>query len=107
SMDPATDLMPLAASAAAAGLKPAAIAVFPAEDLKSVLPGSPWPKMPTFEEIFAAAGKAFPGAKLGGGMATYFTELNRKRPPAALLNYVTNTTCPNVHAADDRSVMET
>jgi hypothetical protein len=40
-------------------------------------------------------------------MATYFTELNRKRPPADLLDYVTNTTCPNVHAADDRSVMET
>ena len=40
-------------------------------------------------------------------MATYFTELNRKRPPAALLDYVTNTTCPAVHAADDRSVMET
>ena len=33
-------------------------------------------------------------SKLGGGMATYFTELNRKRPPAALLDYVTNTTCP-------------
>ena len=40
-------------------------------------------------------------------MATYFTELNRKRPPAGLLDYVTNTTCPTVHAADDRSVMET
>ncbi|HEY7382814.1 MAG TPA: hypothetical protein VH743_04015, partial [Beijerinckiaceae bacterium] len=32
---------------------------------------------------------------------------NRKRPPAALLDYVTHTTCPNVHAPDDRSVMET
>lgn len=106
-MDPTADLMPLAASAAAAGLRPAAVAVFPAQDLKSVLPGSPWPKMPTFEEIYAAARTAFPGVKLGGGMATYFTELNRKRPPAALLDYVTNTTCPNVHAADDRSVMET
>jgi hypothetical protein len=40
-------------------------------------------------------------------MAAYFTELNRKRPPAALLDYVTHTTCPIVHAADDRSVMET
>ena len=28
------------------------------------------------------------------------------RPPAPL-DYVTHTTCPNVHAADDRSVMET
>ena len=63
--------------------------------------------MPSFQEIYGAARKAFPGVRLGGGMATYFTELNRKRPPAALLDYVTNTTCPNVHAADDRSVMET
>jgi hypothetical protein len=37
----------------------------------------------------------------------YFTELNRKRPPAGLLDFVTHTTCPIVHAADDRSVMET
>ena len=107
SMTPAEDLGPLAVSAATAGLKPAAIAVFPAQDLKSVLPGSPWPKMPTFAELYAAARQAFPGVRLGGGMATYFTELNRKRPPAGLLDYVTNTTCPNVHAADDRSVMET
>jgi hypothetical protein len=107
SMKPADDLVPLAATVAAVGLKPGAITVFPAQDLKSVLPGSPWPKMPTFAEIYAAARKAFPGVRLGGGMATYFTELNRKRPPAALLDYVTNTTCPNVHAADDRSVMET
>jgi hypothetical protein len=63
--------------------------------------------MPTFAEIYAAARAAFPGVKLGGGMATYFTELNRKRPPADLIDYVTHTTCPNVHAADDRSVMET
>jgi len=33
--------------------------------------------------------------------------LNRKRVPAALLDFVYNTTCPIVHAADDRSVMET
>src|SRR5262249_11148355 len=39
SMDPAADLTPLAASAAAVGLKAAAIAIFPAQDLKSVLPG--------------------------------------------------------------------
>jgi hypothetical protein len=75
--------------------------------MKSVLPGSPWSDMPGFAEIYAAAREAFPGVKLGGGMATYFTELNRKRPPAGLLDYVTHTTCPNVHAADDRSVMET
>jgi hypothetical protein len=106
-MDPAGDLQPLGEAVRAAGLKPSAVTVFPAEDMKSVLPGSSWPAMPSFQEIYAAARDAFPGVTLGGGMVTYFTELNRKRPPAALLDYVTHTTCPNVHAPDDRSVMET
>ena len=97
----------MASAAAGAGLKPAAVAVFPAQDMVSVQPDAPWPEMPTFEETYAAARRAFPGAKLGGGMAAYFTELNRKRPPSEALDFVTHTTCPNVHAADDRSVMET
>ena len=45
--------------------------------------------------------------KVGGGMLSYFTELNRKRPPVDGIDYVTHTTCPIVHAADDISVMET
>ena len=40
-------------------------------------------------------------------MFSFFTELNRKRPPVAQLDFMTNTTGPIVHAADDRSVMET
>jgi hypothetical protein len=40
-------------------------------------------------------------------MFCFFTELTRKRPPAELLDFVHNGTCPIVHAADDRSVMET
>ncbi len=40
-------------------------------------------------------------------MFSFFTELNRKRVPAQRLDFVHNTTCPIVHAADDRSVMET
>ena len=108
SLDPAgRAVASLAAAAAEAGLAPAAVAVFPAQDMKSVQPDAPWPEMPSFEETYAAARAAFPGARLGGGMAAYFTELNRKRPPADLLDYVTHTTCPIVHAADDRSVMET
>ena len=106
-LDPAAELAPVAKAAADAGLKPTAVAVFPAQDMVSVQPDAPWPEMPSFDETYAAARNAFPGVKLGGGMAAYFTELNRKRPPSALLDFVTNTTCPNVHAADDRSVMET
>ena len=32
---------------------------------------------------------------------------NRKRPKAGLFDFITHTTCSIVHAADDRSVMET
>ncbi len=39
-------------------------------------------------------------------MFSYFTELNRKRPPAELVDFVTFSTSPLVHAGDDRSVME-
>ena len=70
-------------------------------------PDAPWPEMPVFEQTYAAARRAFPGVEIGGGMAAYFTELNRKRPPASAIDFVTHTTCPSVHAADDRSIMET
>jgi hypothetical protein len=72
-----------------------------------VLPGSKGPDAPPLADIYRAARAAFPGATLGGGMFSFFTELNRKRPPAELLDYVTHTTSPIVHAADDVSVMET
>lgn len=104
---PATELAPLAQAVVDGGLVPAAIAVSPAADLKAVLPGSKGPEVPPATEIYAAARAAFPGIRLGGGMFSYFTELNRKRPPAELLDYVTHTTCSAVHAPDDQSVMET
>lgn len=105
--DPAAELAAVAAAVKQAGLGLAAITVAPAADLRSILPGTPWPPVAPAEAIAAAARAAFPGVPLCGGMLSYFTELNRKRPPAALLDYVTHTTCPIVHAADDRSVMET
>lgn len=106
-LDPYNELAPIGEAMRAVGLVPESVSVFPMQDMRSVQPDAPWPEMPGFEESYAAARRAFPGAKLGGGMAAYFTELNRKRPPAALLDYVTFTSCPSVHAADDISVMET
>ena len=50
--------------------------------------------------------ESFPGVAIGGGTLSYFTELNRKRPPVELLDFVSHCTCPIVHAADDLSVME-
>ncbi|MGH6924610.1 MAG: hypothetical protein ACRED5_12805 [Propylenella sp.] len=82
------------------------VLVSPAPDLKCTLPGSPWPLCPPADALYEAARKAFPEGRLGGGMFSYFTELNRKRPPTDLLDFVTFTTSPLVHAGDDRSLME-
>jgi hypothetical protein len=104
---PATEFAPIAEAVKRVGLIPAAISVSPAIDLRGVLPGSKGPDGPTLAEIYRAARAAFPGVKLGGGTFAFFTELNRKRPPTEHLDFVTHTTCPIVHAADDVSVMET
>jgi D-apionolactonase len=101
------ELEQLAGLVKLSGLKLASVAVVPVGDLKSVLPGGPRPPAPPLENLYAATRAAFPGVRLGGGMFSFFTELNRKRVPAKLLDFVVNTTCPIVHAADDRSVMET
>jgi hypothetical protein len=105
--DAAASLAPVAKSVRETGLNLDSLVVSTAADLKSWQPGATRPGKPTVEEIARAARAAFPGVKLGGGMLSTFTELNRKRPKVELLDYVTHTTCSIVHAADDRSVMET
>ena len=105
--DVAGELAHVAHYVGLAGLKLVAVAVCPVGHLKSVLPGGSYPPAPDLGELYHAARAAFPGIKLGGGMFSFFTELNRKRPPVAGLDFITHTTSPIVHAADDRSVMET
>ncbi|CDM61091.1 MULTISPECIES: D-apionate lactonase [Rhizobium] len=90
-----------------AKFKPDAIMISPAIDRQSTPPGSKWPDCPPLEEIYAAAHLAFPGIRIGGGMLSYFTELNRKRVPDGQLDFVSHCTNPIVHAADDLSVMQT
>jgi len=104
---PASELARIVDAARTANLTPAAVSITVAQHLLGILPGSKGPDAPSFAEIYKAARAAFPGATLGGGTFTFFTELNRNRPPAELLDYVTHTTSPVVHAADDVSVMET
>jgi D-apionolactonase len=82
------------------------VLVSPAPDLKCTLPGSPWPPAPPPRDFFTAARAAFPGVRLGGGMFSYFTELNRKRPPVDLLDLVSFTTTATLHAGDDHSITE-
>jgi D-apionolactonase len=104
---PGAEIGRAAAAVKTAGLRAAAVVVTPAADLKSYPPGTPFPTgVPSWEAIIEAARAAFPGVRLGGGMLSNFTELNRKRPPAQLLDFVTHATSTLVHACDDRSVME-
>ena len=92
---------------AAAGVSFARVAVSPSCDLKSTLPGAVFPPAPDWSDILAETRAAFPGAVVGGGMFSYFTELNRKRPPAEMLDFICHSSCPIVHAGDDVSVTET
>ena len=104
---PGSELAAAAEACAAAGLKPVRVIVCPAPYLKSVQPSGPWPEVVDLAHIYNQARKAFPDSAILGGMLSYFTELNRKRPPVATIDGVTCTTTPIVHAADDTSVMET
>jgi hypothetical protein len=96
-----------AAACKEAGLTPARVLACPAPYLKSIQPVGPWPDVSDLGHIMNQARRAFPDAVVLGGMASYFTELNRKRPPVATIDGLSCTTSPIVHAADDRSVMET
>ncbi len=105
--DATASLQRVAAAARTAGALPASVAVSWAGDLEFVMPGTVFADINPFERLYAAARAAFPNTPLGGGSFAYFTELNRKPPPFALLDFVCHTTCAIVHAADDRSVTET
>jgi D-apionolactonase len=104
---PVVELNEIAAMLREAKFRPNALVVSPSVDRKSTPPGSAWPECPPLEEVYAAARAAFPDTSLGGGMLSYFTELNRKRVPPGNLDFITHCTNPIVHAADDLSVMQT
>jgi len=104
---PAEVLDTAAAACAKAGLAPARLLACPRPYLKSIQPVGPWPDVSDLGHIYNQVRRSFPTATVVGGMASYFTELNRKRPPAATIDAISCTTSPIVHAADDRSVMET
>lgn len=83
-----------------------AVFLSPASDMKSTQPTGPWPPCPPLADIYKLARLLFPGARIGGGMMSYFTEINRKRPPAEHADFITFTNSSLVHASDDRSVTE-
>ncbi|MBN3756185.1 hypothetical protein G3N95_24815 [Paraburkholderia sp. Tr-20389] len=104
---PRVELAALASMIAASGIELTGIVVSPSVHRQSNPPGSISPPCPALDEVYREARRAFPQLRIGGGMLSYFTELNRKRPPLELVDWTTHATCPIVHAADDRSVMQT
>ena len=101
------ELAAVAEIAAQAGLKPDAIVPEQARLLSFTLEKIPALGIPDFDEVYGAARAAFPGVRLGGGVFTNFTELNRNCAEPALFDFLTHSTCAVVHEPDDRSVMET
>lgn len=104
---PEKELTRIAGLLAAAEFLPASVMICPSVDRQSTPPGSQWPACPPLEDIHRAAADVFSGVIRGGGMVSFFPELNRKRPPLETLDFVSHGLCPIVHAADDLSVMET
>ncbi len=100
------ELMQLGTVVQALGNPFTTVLLSPAPDLKCTLPGSIWPDTPPSQALFDVARRIFPGCRIGGGMFSYFTELNRKRPATDCIDLVSFTTSAIVHAADDLSVME-
>jgi hypothetical protein len=97
----------LIARARAAGLVPARVAALPRGYLQSHQPEGPWPSGATPGDAIAPLRAGFPGAAVGGGSLTNFTELNRCRPDPAAVDFVTFGNTAIVHAADDLSVWQT
>ncbi|WP_044006907.1 hypothetical protein [Jannaschia sp. CCS1] len=95
----------VAADLAEAGLTARHVIALPAAYLQSHQPTGPWPDGPTPEQARDAARAAFPHARIGTGMLTNFTELNRRPPDGG--DYITHANSAIVHAADDGSVLET
>ena len=101
------EFMLLAKNVDQSGLKLESMLVCPSVDRQSTPPGSDWPDCPPLDSIYAAAREFFGKIKIGGGMLSYFTELNRKRPPVENIDFISHGTNPIVHAADEQSVIQT
>ena len=103
----ADELAQAAEIAAHAGLAPAAIVPEQARLLKFTLEKIAALGIPDFDEVYGAARAAFPGVRMGGGVFTNFTELNRNCATPDLFDFLTHATCAVVHEPDDLSVIET
>lgn len=105
--DPESEIAAFASRLAAHGLKPERVIALPLAYMKSYQPSGPWPDPPGPEDAARFAAQAFPDSRIGVGMLTNFTEFNRCPPPTDIGAFVSYSTTAIVHAADDRSVLET
>ena len=83
------------------------VTALPRAYLQSYQPDGDWPNGHTLSNVAQWAEAAFPGAKVGVGMLTNFTEFNRHPPPDHIGDFTTYSTTAIVHAGDDLSVFET
>lgn len=89
------------------GAAPKHVVALPAAYLLSYQPNGNWPNGLSPREARLGLRSAFPGARIGAGVLTNFTEFNRCRPDDVESDYVTHGSSAIVHAADDGSVMQT
>jgi D-apionolactonase len=89
------------------GVWPRHVVALPAAYLFSYQPNGVWPSGLSPQESWRAPRATFPGARVGAGVLTNFTEFNRCRPNGVDFEFVTHGSSAIVHAADDDSVMQT
>lgn len=78
----------------------------PVAYLQSYQPDGDWPQGLTPTQTARLAREVLPDVLIGGGVPTFFTELNRCRPASDSFDYLTHATSPLVHAADDDSLIQ-
>jgi D-apionolactonase len=105
--DAAPDLRAAAEAVSASGLDVKRVVALPGGYLRSQQPEGPWPDGWSPMDLVPMVRDAFPGAEVGGGMLTNFTEFNRCPPDPKRIDFATFGTTAIVHAADDLSVIET
>jgi D-apionolactonase len=104
--DPRMALARVAAECKNSALTIARVLALPESYLRSYQPAGPWPAGPKPQDLGKYAREAFSGAQIGGGVLTYFAELNRCRPDTSWCDYILHGSTAITHAADDCSVIE-
>lgn len=104
--DHRAEIAALAELCQASKIELAAVSVTPAMYLKSITPGAAWPDVTPLAALYDEVRHHFPGVMIGGGMLSFFPELNRHRPPTDHLDYVTHASNTITHACDDITVTE-